>query len=88
MQIYGLVVSVLISGNREWNRSLKKKTILLTGDRQSAPRSPCIKASSSSALVFPSVLLVSLLASPLVSSVMPVYVVPHSSRACSSAWYV
>jgi len=81
---YGLVVSVLISGDRMCscpNRGVE-------ADQQSNPLCHCTLVSSSSALVFQSVLLVSPPVSLSVSSVMQVSGVLLSSPGSSLVWYV
>ena len=79
---YGLVVSVLISGDRMCScldRGLK-------ADKQSHLLCHCTLVSSNSVLVFPSVLLVSPPVSLSVSSVMQVSGVLPSSQGFSSVW--
>ena len=87
LQIYGLVVSVLISGNRMISRpGFFAHT--LTNYPQLLRRCHSSRASFNSVLVFPLVSLASLLVSPSELSVTPVSGVLRSSRGSSSEWLV
>lgn len=81
---YGLVVSVLISGDR----MCSFRDSDMKADKQSHLLCHCTLVSSSLVLVFPSVLLVSPPVSLSVSSVTQVSGVPLSSPGSSLVWYV